>query len=214
MSQKGETPVEKHKALIERSELWLWVKWVLASAVGGGVGGVAFANSFEIARGLLLDGYLWELLGESVVAGVGWSVAGIAQWLILRRRVRRAGWWVLASTVGSIVGMIGSVPVLLVAFSLIYAVGAIEAVVILWGMVGCVVGIAQWLILRRRVFQAGWWVLASTVGGVVAAEVAWAIKHAMSRAIGGAMGATVVGAITGFVLILLLRHPAPEGWNA
>ena len=81
----------------------------------------------------------------------------------------------LASTVGSIVGMIGSVPVLLVAFSLIYAVGAIEAVVILWGVVGCVTGVAQWFILRRRVYQAGWWVLASTVGGVVAARVAWAL---------------------------------------
>ena len=53
------------------------------------------------------------------------------------------------------------------------------------GMVvrGAVVGTAQWLVLRRRLHRAGWWVLATALGGVG------------------------VGAIRGFVLITLLRHP-------
>ena len=205
--------MEERKAFVERSELWLWIKWVLASAVGGGVGGLVLANSFGIASLLLIRGFLWKMLGESVVAGVSWSVAGIAQWILLRGRVRRAGWWVMASTVGSTVGMIASVPVLFMTFALIYTAGPIEAVAILWGVVGGVIGIAQWFILRRRVFQAGWWMLASTVGGVVAARVAWSLRSAIGQALGGAVGATLVGVITGVVLIPLLRHPAPEGWN-
>jgi len=33
-------------------------------------------------------------------------VSGILQWLILRRKVPRAGWWLLANLLGSLVGTI------------------------------------------------------------------------------------------------------------
>ena len=32
---------------------------------------------------------------------------------------------------------------------------------------GTVLGIMQWLILRRKVYQAGWWILANTVAYIV-----------------------------------------------
>ena len=44
-------------------------------------------------------------------------------------------------------------------------------------------------------------------------RVAWSLRPVIGQAMGGAVGATLVGVITGFVLIPLLRHPAPEGWN-
>ena len=103
--------------------------------------------------------------------------------------------------------------------------GPIMSVVQIWGVVGFVAGIAQWFVLRRRVHQSGWWVLASTVGGLVGGSVVkgvlmllkedgralWGDALLVSTMnVSGAMGAAVVGAITGFVLILLLRHPVPE----
>ena len=59
---------------LEWAEWWFWLKWVLVNAVG------------------------WALdwfgpVGFTVV----WAVVGTAQWLVLRKRVQRASWWVLAS---------------------------------------------------------------------------------------------------------------------
>jgi hypothetical protein len=55
-----------------------------------------------------------------------------------------------------------------------------------YAVIGASVGTAQWLVLRRHVSRSGWWVLASTVG--LAAG----------------------GAITGGVMVWLLRQPVTE----
>jgi len=69
--------------------------WVLASAAGGyGIlqaGFLGFSQSLE-SYGLLLS---W-----TGVVALGGAVTGTLQWLVLRGQVSRAGWWVLASTVG------------------------------------------------------------------------------------------------------------------
>jgi hypothetical protein len=56
---------------------------------------------------------------------------------------------------------------------------------------GAVVGSGQWLLLRQNVRRAGWWILATAIGWVIAAGAG-------------------VGAITGTALVLLLHH-APRG---
>ena len=68
---------------------WLW--WVLASAVGFVVG---------LIVGLILSATSSSLVGFAVGLAVFGASVGIAQWFVLRRHVSRAGWWVLASTVG------------------------------------------------------------------------------------------------------------------
>jgi hypothetical protein len=68
----------------------------------------------------------------------------------------------------------------------------------------------QWLVLRRQISRAGWWVLASTVG--------WLVPFIVGGAVGGEgdwpmlFPALVVpsAAITGIVLVWLLRQPAKE----
>ena len=134
----------------ERAQLgwgfWLW--WVLASTVGMAVGiAVLEAAVFRVlgAVGGAVDG---------VVAGavVGTSV-GIAQWLVLRRQVSRAGWWVLASIVGFAVGFgVGVGWVMASAVAETVTVGLYAG----WAVGGASVGIAQWLVLRRQVSRAGW----------------------------------------------------------
>ena len=69
---------------------------------------------------------------------------------------------------------------------------------------GTVLGLLQWLVLRRQVARAGWWVLASTVGWVVGGFVSGITDAAAGWAVLGA----VYGAITGIVLVWLLRRPA------
>jgi hypothetical protein len=48
-------------------------------------------------------------------------------------------------------------------------------------------GLGQWLLLRQNVKRAGWWILATAIGWVIAAGAG-------------------VGAITGTALVLLLRY--------
>ncbi len=67
---------------------------------------------------------------------------------------------------------------------------------------GVVVRVLQWLVLRRQVGRAGWWVLASTVG--------WAVGGHVGGTLGWAVLGAVYGAITGSVLVWLLRQ-RPSG---
>jgi hypothetical protein len=128
--------------------------WVLASSVGFGVGVLVAVGMyiFEVYASIIdLGGMVYPAV-FGIVFG---APVGIAQWLVLRWDVTRAGWWVLASIVGLAVGM-GVAEVVDSATDL---GGAVVGAV-----VGASVGIAQWLVLRRQVARAGWWVLASSVG--------------------------------------------------
>jgi membrane protein YqaA with SNARE-associated domain len=62
-------------------------------------------------------------------------------------------------------------------------------------------GAIQWLILRQQVYRAGWLVLASTVGGVVAFGV------------GGAVGGALAWFV-GWIGVEFLRRSIPEGMPA
>jgi hypothetical protein len=181
-----------------------WLLWVLASTVGWAVGlAVGDAVGDAVGGGGVV----------AMVAAVGG--AGVAQWLLLRRQVHRAGWWILASTAGwavglavggavshAVVGAVGSA----MRFAVLLAVGdAVGGAV-----AGAVVGAAQWLILRRQVRRAGWWILASTAGWAVGLSVGDAVGWAVGDAVGWAVGGAVIGIITGAVLVWLLRQPRRE----
>jgi hypothetical protein len=95
-------------------------------------------------------------------------------------------------------------------FGLDYLYGPPWHAVMVFGMFGAVegasVGMAQWLILRRWVSHAGWWVLASTVGLAVGFPLYFSDGEAVSTAV----ASVAVGAITGRVLVWLLRQPASK----
>jgi hypothetical protein len=105
--------------------------------------------------------------------------------------------WVLASTLGGGIG-----------FALGYAVcGALADVagragrdVVLFGVFGGSVGIAQWLVLRTRIADAGWWVLASWSAWMVIGTVASTLEESLSLAFAPAVGGAVVGVVQSLVL--------------
>jgi hypothetical protein len=191
-----------------------WLLWVLASTAGWAVG-LAVGNAVLNAVGDAVGDAVVEAVVEAVVG----AVVGVAQWLILRRQVRRADWWILASTagwavgwavggavagavVGAVVGAVGSA----VRFAVLLAVGdAVGGAV-----AGAVAGVAQWLLLRRQVRRAGWWILASAAGWAVGEAVGLAVDWDMSRAVSSAVIGAMIGIITGAVLVWLLRQPRRE----
>ena len=108
----------------------------------------------------------------------------------MRRRIRRAGWWVLASVgATAVVGVI------------VFGVGAVNTGLGWVGGVsvyGTVVGVLQWAVLRRQVPRAGWWVLASTAG--------WVVGMPLGDIVGPLGLGAVYGAITGAAMVWLLRR--------
>ena len=75
------------------------------------------------------------------------------------------------------------------------------------------VGVLQWLVLRRRVTRAGWWVAASAAGWVAAGPgvglVAAVMGAALTANAGWAALGIMYGAVTGCALVWLLRQPRP-----
>ncbi len=191
---------------------WLW--WVLASTVGWAVGG-----GLSGTLGSIQAGYV----GGMTVGATG---AGMLQWLVLRQRIDRAGWWVLATVLAS-----AGVGALIVALGFVggrawgatwsadpgRVVGGLAGM----GFFGTVLGALQWLVLRRQVARAGWWVLAGGGGWVAGAPIGAVLGGGLSGFLGWSGSGTidwsltwagvgaVYGAITGRVLVWLLRQPMP-----
>ncbi len=81
--------------LVLRRYLTQWPKWILASVAAS----AAFA--------LVFFGVGWfdADLGFLLAIGLYGALAGVLQWWVLRARVPRAGWWVLASALGWLVSI-------------------------------------------------------------------------------------------------------------
>jgi hypothetical protein len=173
---------------------------------------IVFVLDGLIVVDVMRSGVLVGILAYSMLGAALGSVVSLLQWLVLRRRVSRAVWWVLASTAGFAVAGGGGCGAAVVAFGYSEVLKGLGSLAVLgWTVVvalgGAVTGILQWLVLRRHVSRAGWWVLASTVGCGLGMAVMGAF------AVGGfvlAVGGAVLGAVTGGALVWLLRQPVPE----
>lgn len=124
------------------------------------------------------------------------------------------GQWLLASTIGFAISCI----VALVGATLggfVLALGGFASVsggftlaLALAGIdIGAMVGILQWLLMRRHVQASGWWILASAAGACVAFALGLAITGAGNGAwvLGAIVGGVVGGAALGALQWLLLR---------
>jgi hypothetical protein len=111
---------------------------------------------------------------------------GILQWFLLQRRFKNAWQWILATTAGWTAG------------SVITYAAIPQGMDFLAGLlIGLSTGSAQWLILRREVHWAGWWIAINVI--------AWTTGLAFLPGLisTGAM----VGLITATALALLLNVP-------
>ena len=121
-----------------------------------------------------------------------------AQWLTLRRYVPQASHWVWLSIGGWIVGL----PLTMYAIGSVYLPVTNEGG---WAISGIIVGTAQWLFLRSRVKNAGWWILVSAIS--------WCLGMILlnTEFLGGWAGIIFQSVVTGFFMMLLLRHPNSPG---
>jgi hypothetical protein len=199
--------------LERRENIWrFWLGWTAANAVGWAVGLTAM-TVVQLALETASGGVLVEAEGGAVLESVGNLLFGLAvgamQWSALRWRLVGARWWIPATAAGFfLAGLVGG--------ALEDSGSAAGGFVVSFGL-GATAGTLQWLILRRQVRRAGWWVLASTIlvfaGLIAGLLVAMALTgEGPGVSVSGAAFAAVAGAVfgmtSGVVLLRLLRQPA------
>jgi hypothetical protein len=180
-----------------------WLAWFLASVMGFGMGAVLGTG---FSYGPLFRGMPESLLG-TITGMVMGGLGSYFQWVVLRERISGVGLWTVAGMLGFGLAL-GAMDVIGSADH--FAVLGIFTVVALFGLGG---GTLQWLILRRKVAHAGWWLVASCLGcliGILDFPFVIALGEAgkWTQAIltfGLVFGAGY-GAITGATMVWLLRQ--------
>lgn len=153
-----------------QSLFWLW--WPVASFAGFLLG-VTLKTLVEIVadatgNSAVLEAIPFPLFGTFLGAMLGFST-GLFQWLVLRRRLENIGAWAFAT------GLAWTV------FWTLHNAGAFGWAHTPWGLVGQgfghgaivggMIGLAQFLVLRSHLAGAARWILVSTVSWSVAGAI-------------------------------------------
>jgi hypothetical protein len=209
----------------------LWSRWVLANLVGEflglGLAGAVGAAVMLVVGGAAGAATFILMAGALVVAALlEGTVVGLAQWWVLGRYLpaltRRV--WVLATVLGAIVAWMIGMTLGTLGADLIGSGNSTAALLfsaVLGPVVGALLGMTQWLALRRHVERAGWWVLANALAWTAGMAVIFAATGIIQEdtpvavvvtiwAVSGILAGVVVAAIHGLVLVWLLRANAPE----
>lgn len=209
----------------------VWLQWILANAVGetvglGGtlvIGGLLLLNA-QNTMGVVPAAALAVLAG-TFIEGI---TVGTAQWLVLRRPINNIRWrvWVLATAIGALIawtlGMIpstfmvagadsGGVAAAQMSDLMIYTLAAVMGFVL-----GSILGIPQWLVLRHHLPKAGWWVLANAFAWMVGMVIVFvgtnfippegiSLNIACVLLLFIFVAGAAVGAVHGLILVWLLH---------
>jgi hypothetical protein len=121
--------------------------------------------------------------------------------------------WVLASTAGLVVGLVGGSIVGMPASLLLDMLGlSILGMAVIGAVYGAATGLAQWLTLRYFVSWAGRWALYSAAGGSVGFLVGYVAGLAVEERMGDSIHGLVLGASLGAAQWFILRHAVPWAW--
>jgi hypothetical protein len=214
----------------------LWLRWIAANALGELVGlGATFAVGFVVlARAGEPQGLVESIAGLLLMTASGLLeglVVGLWQWGVLRRvfvRVSRRS-WLAATLVGVLVAwFLGSLPATLMDMGADATQPAVQepapwVVMLLVGLMGLVLGLIlalpQWWILRPSVDRAWVWFPANGVAWALgmplvfaAVDLAYRVgtgwRAAVVMGLALALSGAVVGAVHGVGLVWLAARAA------
>ena len=133
-----------------------------------------------------LAGSLFSSAIPVVISGV--AIASF-QWSVLYRRIQRAWRWAIYSSLAWFAGYL-----LLVIFL------PQQMNVLLGPFLGGILGVVQWLILRKELKWSAWWIPISML--------AW--TTGLTVVPGFLTSGSLPGALTGLTLLILFRYSSPE----
>jgi len=190
------------------SSVLLWASWVAASTAAILLGFAILYLSIFLAKAVI-PGVNEDRVFGYIMFPVLAALLGILQWVVLRKRMARAGWWVAATAGGLLVG--GAV-----AGGFAQIAGRVlgrnvyggQSLLALYAIVGFSLGLAQIPVLRRHI--RGWvlWVLLSALGWLALGLVMGVSIDRTADMV--ALGA-IPAAFSGLALLWLWRAETGEG---
>ena len=163
-------------------------------------------------------GYQEVIIAQFIVGAIG----GISQWMVLQVKFRQSGWWIIATAVGWGGGWLlieltfaplDSAQVFSQSVSETVAMMRNLPPIWIFALVGMLIGFGQWLILRKHITNAEWWIPVTAVAWAIGALVGQAQSQAIttpynlgvSELFGWPLSGVVVGGITGFILFHMFQ---------
>ena len=183
----------------------LLLSWIRATWFGWLLG-------IPIITVLALIGEAVHIGGAQVLVGVGMGTGiGLMQARVIRRILHKSTLWIWSCIVGLGTPFLSTDISKVVGWNLPYSLPAAK------GLGGLIIGIWQALILRSRLRQTGWWIVASALGWALAGGTSAMADSPRAHAIRGIWGAVVylgiiaaggliLGLVTGLCLAWLLRN--------
>jgi hypothetical protein len=133
------------------------------------------------------------LAGSLFTSAIPIAISGVAiaasQGLVLYKRIQKTWQWIVLSSLGWIAGYIFSV--IFIPEQLSFLIGP---------LIGAILGVLQWLLLRREFDWAGWWIPISIL--------AW--TTGLTLLPGALTSGALPGALTGLTLVILFRYARKE----
>jgi hypothetical protein len=169
---------------------------------------IYFAGDFIYVNGVrhISEDYLLVYI---FVPAIG-LLTGSLQYGLLRRYLPRMGWWMPATLLGYALGLLLTLLLreALISSGTAAAFYQSSAQNVSFVFLGLSIGMAQWLLLRRRLPRAGWWIVANVVG--------WGLLALIIGGMLGLFGIMALGllpsSVTAVMLGLLMNQlPPPEG---
>ena len=114
------------------------------------------------------------------------------------------GRWVAATAAGLGLGFASVIPLLV----LLDTAGADPRAIVLMALAGLILAAAQWLVLRRALPVAWWWLPAGALGLMLLFLCGLLLGGEGREALSLAVGGLVYAAVTGGALAALLRRSA------
>ena len=194
----------------------LWLQWMLATSMTGTVAGVVptllvsrLSDSAFVGDNLLYPVLIWGP-AVTILAGLG---LGLSQALIMRSYLLHEKWlaWLGVSMLGVVLGLVA-----LICANFAVSPGPPVGFV----LPGAFLGFSQWLVLRRYIPDAGWWILGSAVAWSLGLATGWLVlgmmgsdclpfyppDAAISWSLAWALTMRVFGCITGLFLSWLVHR--------
>jgi len=133
------------------------------------------------------------LLGSLLFQGIPVVISGVViaalQWAVLYKRIQKSWRWAVFSSLGWIAGYI----LLIIFFS--------SVMELLKGpILGGIVGVVQWYLLKKELDWAGWWIIISII--------AW--TTGLTLLPGLLTSGALPGALTGLALVILFRFSSTK----